>query len=198
VKPFLGNKTCDDLTQLGRNCILPKVFENKSTEQEIDCTWYCLAKCTPEKLLPIFHPPKWIIVERKGEERKIAIDQNLLSIIISNVDTGENLISIYKNRINPLLWDYDVNDSLHIENHGQLNTNQISRLLCRIFRKISYKPTGPIEFQINLFTSTYTYLSSYKIKRFSHPYIRPTKDWETDFDDESIVLIFAIDLPDVT
>jgi hypothetical protein len=50
VKPFLGNKTCDDLTQLGKNCNLPKVFENKSTEQEIDCTWYCLAKCNPESL----------------------------------------------------------------------------------------------------------------------------------------------------
>jgi hypothetical protein len=73
---------CSEFTNDGKLC-RPSFSTNKLinpyTRKQIDCNWYCLRNCSPQKLLPIFkNIPKYII----GEDET----KNIIKNPVDNVE----------------------------------------------------------------------------------------------------------------
>jgi hypothetical protein len=174
-----GCSTFTDSGQLCRSSFSTNKLINPYTKKQIDCNWYCLRKCSPQKMLPIFdNIPKYVI---ETDGTKVPVEQVMFSFKISERD-GDNAFVIVRHNFNSNnnLWEWTDNRH-HIKTissdaswHGEGKSFRVlAEQMCKWFSMQDEKMNISLECIVAVERGTQFRTFS----RFDIPFLRPVSEW---------------------
>jgi len=198
------SQLCKTLTNKGRNCeSFPRKtsFFSKSMNKRVDCTWYCMRKCFPDKIKHLFlNCPEYIygqssnsnLEDRKGPlqtEHKVQIIHLSVSGVSgmfsffgypkSTFQSSEQK-SISKNNSYPtelldIMKEYMTRWHWTTDDGTRISVDRAANLLCQNIRTSIHE--GRTTFKAIISFEGFGRPNRF---RFSSPYIQPEENWDIE------------------
>lgn len=172
IKPFV-NPTCSDLTKKF-GCKGPLSVFTDGQGNRMDCSWRCLSECKPSELMGLVTPPKTITFRHKDEHKTYKTNVTGYHTIFS---AGETKVQITGTKDSDYVWFGDPG-----RYSREVSTESATKTLCQWFKKWTEE-----EKMIKIFAEMTLQPIDYPprgshIVAFDHPWIRPTKEWNIEYD----------------
>jgi hypothetical protein len=173
---------CPEFTNDGKLC-RPSFSTNKLTnpytKKKVDCNWYCLRNCSPQKLLPIFkNIPKYII---EKDETKIPINNAVFTFKPwESLPTFRIIVWVREPRWGPnVLWEWtdyrhyskEISEDTLWESKG-LDLNILAEQVCQWFKSQNSNMDISLECELRA--------ASQNFSRFDMPFLRPVSEWHNN------------------
>jgi hypothetical protein len=170
IKPHLGNTTCQELTKKFGCKGTMSVFTDDEGHR-MDCAVYCLSKCSPENLLPLFNGPSHAIFEKNGEPISAIIFG--WEIVFSTYRYGSRVMRPHRIVFRNNFSNIRVDDG--ITQPEIVSKPQAAKMLCEFLKNV-------LKNDVLLFTAvSFPQLPKLQGKekfiKFDHSWLRPSSEW---------------------
>jgi hypothetical protein len=194
IKDYAGCSTFTDVGQLCRPSFSTNKFTNPYIEKKIDCNWYCLRNCSPQKLLPIFkNLPKYIIEKDETEIPVIDVKFQFEPEITPDPRTRtyretwglpilQIIIWVHKSNWarNAPLWEWkdyrhyrrEISEDTPWEGEG-MDVTILAEQICRWFKNQDLGMDISLKCEVRVSES----LKKTNFSRFNVPFLRPISEW---------------------
>jgi hypothetical protein len=172
IKPYLGASTCKALTErFGCKGTMSVFTDNEGNRR--DCALYCLSKCSPKNLMPLFNIPSHAFFDRNGQRISIPITNWEIFFEVHSYEYARSIrrrTIIFRKGKSPeeILVDYD---------KGYVQTvskSEAAKLLCEFLKYILKRDIASFGAAVNVGTGPQR---NEKFLGFDHSWIRPVKEW---------------------
>jgi hypothetical protein len=175
IKPYLGASSCETLTKKFGCKGTMSVFTDGEGNR-MDCALYCLSKCSPGNLMPLFNTPTHAFFEQNNQQISVPIANWEFSFEkyrygYPRVIAETSVVIIRKGKSpGKIFISYD---TVHNQSVSNLTA---AKTLCEFMKNIL--KSDSVSFTAVVSLGPFSNLrGNEKFVRFDHSWLRPTSEW---------------------